>query len=210
MLAGLPAVATGSAFVMYWIGKQFDPKIELKILSMFTGTQKIIAQIVKNFGGPIKSYAAQYNVPWQYVVGIVFNETKGIPYPVKDSLHPEKWVTIEPGHKKYYPLGSDYHLYSSYGPMQVSWTTAGKNNRWVSDWRQLIFSPGTNTYNFDKNIECGIKLMSVNYAAYKNWDNAVMAYNGTPGTETTLKYLKNVSDAVYTLNDMIKKGEVYA
>lgn len=201
MLAGLPAVATGGALFAYGIGKKFNPKLELSIVSMFTGKKKIIANIVRNFGAYIKAAAQVTGVPWQYIVGIIYNETKGIQYPVKDSLHPEPWVTIEPRHKTEWPAGTDYHKYSSYGPMQVSFVTAGKYKKWVTDWRELL--------DFNKNIQCGAMVLRDNYAIYKNWDKTVMSYNGTPGIPATVAYLNNVASAVISLNEMVAKGEVY-
>jgi hypothetical protein len=192
VLAGLPILIGGA--VVLAIGLKIDnPYIDEEIFATLQGRQAVIVKILKKYGAYIKEAAAARDVPWQYIVGIIWKESTGIN---------RTTGTFEPGHVKNFPEGTDKKYISSYGLMQVSWLTAGQEQRLVKTPEQLV--------NARTNIMIGAKLLKQKYDRYgQTWENAIMAYNGTPNTTATKNYLLAVSGAIDDINDLVNRGAVY-
>jgi hypothetical protein len=191
VLAGLPILIGG--VVVLAIGLKIDnPYIDEEIFATLQGRQAVIVKILKKYGAYIKEAAAARDVPWQYIVGIIWKESTGIN---------RTTGTFEPGHVKNFPEGTDKKYISSYGLMQVSWLTAGAEQRLVSTPEKLV-DPKTN-------ISIGAKLLRQKYERYGSWENGIMAYNGTPNTTVTKNYLLAVSGAIDDINDLVSRGAIY-
>lgn len=192
MLAGLPILVGGAVVLVYGMALDKNPYLNEEIIRTLQGRPAIIAKILKQYGAYIKEAAAANNVSWQYIVAIIWKESTGINY---------KTGTYEPNHAQYFPAGTDKKYISSYGLMQVSWLTAGQEQRLVKTPEQLV--------NARTNIMIGTKLLRQKYERYGTWENAIMAYNGTPNTTATKAYLLAVSGAINDINDLVSRGAVY-
>jgi hypothetical protein len=191
VLAGFPILATG--IVTLAVGLKLDnPYIDEEILATLQGRQAVIAKILKKYGAYIKEAATASNVPWQYIVAIIWKESTGIN---------RTTGTFELNHVQYFPAGTDKKYISSYGLMQVSWLTAGAEQRLVKTPEQLV--------NARTNIMIGAKLLRQKYERYGSWENGIMAYNGTPNTTVTKNYLLAISGAINDINDLVSRGAVY-
>ena len=180
---GLPMVVGGAALVVYGFAKNQNPNIENDVMQAIedtlVGRQKTLAQIINNYAPFIQSASSAYGVPWQYIVGIIWQESRGKP----------KAYRYEP------KLGE-----ASYGLMQTLESTARSVG--FTGQAENLYDPSTS-------INYGTKYLSVLYSKYGNWDDTVMSYNaGHPGTSAGQTYLVSVSDTVSDLNDMIQQGEV--
>lgn len=190
----LPAL-TGTGLIAYAVALRNNPQLNEFIKAHLAGRQKTVADIAKNYAGPLLDAQGRYGTPWEYLVGIIYKESRGLTVPVGSrQVAPGLWGTPEPAHQSAFPSGTPTKYWSSYGLMQVSWLTAGQEMKLVSRPEDLT-DPATN-------IRAGAAVLRSKYDVYNDWNRAVMAYNGTPNTPTTTAYLAEVVGAVNDLNVM--------
>ena len=188
----LPMLFSGG-LIAYALALKNNPQLNNYIMTHLEGRQQTVANIIKNYAAFVREGETNYGTPWQYLVGIIYKESKGLTPPYgSQQVAPGLWGTPEAYHQSAFPSGTPKKYWSSYGLMQVSWLTAGKEMGLVSKPEDLM--------DPRRNILAGAAVLKSKYNVYGDWNKAVMAYNGTPNTSVTLAYLSEVVLAVNDIN----------